>query len=592
MFTIAMELLAGRYTATRFNDRSVAEWPPHPARLYSAMVAAWADSDEPDSDERAALRWLEDQGAPDIYCGEERRRTVVTHYVPVNDATALKPGVSTSTYAPLESARQALADAQRSGDGRATQRAEAVLAKAHTKAVTDAVRAGALTGRETDSIADGILEVLPENRGKQGRTYPTVIPDEPTVWFVWPDAQASEEDRRALDALLERVARIGHSSTLVACRCDETGPGSSPVWVPGESASGTRRVRVPRTGLIDRLELAFETHHGEEPRTLPAGMVSYHQPRQVRPQARRPRLGGDWYVLGFTDGKFPTATQALAVARATRNALLAHGDQPSPEILSGHQRQPGVTGPTRPLERPHMAVVPLLNAGNPHSDGTIYGIALVLPHDCPAEDRQAVERALRAWVAADEHGEFTLTLPAGSSRRAFRYKLADLGVERGKAGSEPEWLSTALTNRRKTTTRGYWCRPAARWLTVTPIALDRFPGNLRTPKPEAGNRATAEAAAVVARACVHAGLVDRPEDVNVAIRLDAPLVGIPASPAGRKTAGKGHFPGYQTGSGVPRACVHAEIEFAEPVQGPVLVGAGRYLGYGLCLPRDQKPEAK
>jgi len=44
----------------------------------------------------------------------------------------------------------------------------------------------------------------------------------------------------------------------------------------------------------------------------------------------------------------------------------------------------------------------------------------------------------------------------------------------------------------------------------------------------------------------------------------------------------------QTGSGTPRACVHAEIEFTEPVRGPVLVGAGRYFGYGLCLPRQAK----
>ncbi|WP_300613165.1 type I-U CRISPR-associated protein Csb2 [Trebonia sp.] len=592
MFAIAVELLAGRYTATQFNDRSQPEWPPHPARLFSALVAAWADSEEPDPGERAALRWLEDQGAPDIHCGEDHWRTVVTHYVPVNDATALIRDVSSSTYEPVESARQAVADAQRSGDEKATQRALVALTKAEAKAVADAAKAGALTGHETASMAIGVLEVLPENRGKQGRTYPTIIPDRPTVWFVWPTAQASGQDRGALDALLGRVARIGHSSTLVACRCDETGPESKPAWVPGGSAGEARRVRVPRTGLIDRLELAFQMHHGEEPRTLPAGMVNYHQPRQARTQARRPRLGGDWYVLGFTERKFPAATQVLAVARATRNALLTHGVQPSPEILSGHQRQPGGSGPTPPLERPHLAVVPLLNAGNPHSDGTIYGVALVLPAECPAEDRRAVEGALRTWATVGDHDEFKLTLPARSDGRSAHYTLADLGVDRSKAGSEPQWLNTALTDRRKTTTRDYWCRPAKRWLTVTPIALDRFPGNLRSPKPEARDRAEAEAAAVVARACVNAGLADRPEDVKVTIRLDAPLVGIPASPAGRNTPGQRQFPGFQTGGGVPRACVHAEIEFPEPVRGPVLIGAGRYLGYGLCLPRDQKPEAK
>ncbi len=591
MFAIAVELLAGRYTATQFNDRSEPEWPPHPARLYSAMVAAWADSDEPDPAERAALRWLEDQGAPEIHCGEDYRRAVVTHFVPVNDATALTRDVSRSTYTSIESARRTLAGAQRSGDARAAQRAHAALAKVQAKAAADATKAGTSTGRETASVAAAVLEVLPEYRGKQGRTYPTVIPDKPTVWFVWPAAAASAQDRQTLDALLGRVARIGHSSTLVACRCAETGPESEPTWIPGGATSGMR-IRVPRSGLIDRLERAFETHHGEEPRTLPAGMTNYHRPRKIRLKARVPLLGGDWYVLGFTQRKFPSATQALLVSRATRNALLAHGDQPSPEILSGHQRQLGADGPTPPLGRSHLAVVPLLNVGNPHSDGAIFGIALVLPADCPGEDREAVERALRAWAAAGGPDELELLLPAGSSGRSVRYTLEDLGVDRSGVSTGPAWLNTALASRRKTTMREYWCRPAQRWLTVTPIALDRFPGNLRSPKPEARDRAEAEAAAAVARACVFAGLADKPEDVKVSIRLDAPFAGIPASPAGRGTHGQRQFPGYQTGSGVPRVCVHAEIKFAQPVQGPVLIGAGRYLGYGLCLPRDRKGEAQ
>jgi CRISPR-associated protein Csb2 len=33
--------------------------------------------------------------------------------------------------------------------------------------------------------------------------------------------------------------------------------------------------------------------------------------------------------------------------------------------------------------------------------------------------------------------------------------------------------------------------------------------------------------------------------------------------------------------------VHADIVFAEKVRGPVLLGAGRYTGLGLCLPIDE-----
>ena len=34
----------------------------------------------------------------------------------------------------------------------------------------------------------------------------------------------------------------------------------------------------------------------------------------------------------------------------------------------------------------------------------------------------------------------------------------------------------------------------------------------------------------------------------------------------------------------PRMHVHADIRFDAPVRGPLLLGAGRYFGLGLCLP--------
>ena len=583
MFAIAIELLAGRYTATEFNDRSQAEWPPHPARLYSAMVAAWADSDEPDPAERAALRWLEDQGAPAIHCGVAGPRTVVTHFVPVNDPTALSRDLS-RTFTAIEDARESLAAAQGAGDAKAEQRAQTVLTKAQAKAKNDAAKASTATGRETATVVESVMAVLPENRGKQGRTYPTVIPSDQSVWFAWDNAVASPEDMAALDAILGRVGRIGHSSTLVACRCADTGPGTEPSWVPGGTKDPTR-LRVPRTGLIDRLERAYETHRGEEPRTLPAGMISYGRTRASQPEPRVPHLGGDWYVLGLTRAKdqaFPAATQALAVTRAVRNALLKHGEQPPAEVISGHKTIAGATGPTPPLDRTHMAVVPLLNAGNEHSDGAIFGVGLVLPRDCTDDDRNAVEKAVLAWK--DSGSGVRLAGMEGSRRGSFG--IEDLGVDRS-GEPEPAWLTATLARRRRTTRREYWCGPASRWLTVTPIALDRFPGNLRSRQPQTRDRAEAEAQAAIAKACVLAGLADDPDEVAVTVRLDTPLAGLADSPSRHRSPGRRVYPIYKTGGGgVPRSCVHAEITFRAPVSGPVLVGAGRYLGYGLCLPRD------
>ncbi len=591
MFAIAMELLTGRYTATRFNDRSEAEWPPHPARLFSAMVAAWADDDDPGPDEREALRWLEEQGPPDICCGDVRRRRVVTHYVPVNDATALSRDLS-RTYLAMADAGDALRAAERSGDERAARRARTALAKAEAKAIADAAKAGRPAGRESAAVAASVQAVLPEFRGKQGRTYPTVVPDEPTVWFVWPEAEPSAGHRGALDRLLARVGRVGHSSTLVSCRVVSSAP--SPTWVPARAGSffrdDIRRLRVPRTGLLGRLELAYASHRGREPRSLPAGMVGYRRPSAAPARRVSPLLSGDWYVLGVASQRPLSITQTLTVARAVRSALLAHGEQPPPPIISGHRPAPdGHEGPTPPLDQPHLAVVPLPNvsAGHRYGDGTVFGIALVLPAGCSEDDRAAVERALRSWSAAG----FELLLPGRPGGRPVRLTLEDLGIDRA-FDQGPGWLEATLAPRRRTTTRGYWCRPARRWLTVTPIALDRFPGKLRSPDPAARDRAEDEAMASIVRACRYAGLIE-PSDLTV--RLDSPLVGVPAAPSGPRSDGaprNRRFPGYLTGSGTPRVCVHAEIEFPEPVNGPVLIGAGRHFGYGLCIPADTERESR
>ena len=89
-FGIEVNFLTGRYVATYHNDRERPEWPPHPARLFSTLVEAWADADKPDVAERKALEWLEEQKPPNIAAPSCIARKVVKHFVPVNDATGIK----------------------------------------------------------------------------------------------------------------------------------------------------------------------------------------------------------------------------------------------------------------------------------------------------------------------------------------------------------------------------------------------------------------------------------------------------------------------------------------------------------------------
>ncbi|MCL6537927.1 MAG: type I-U CRISPR-associated protein Cas5/Cas6 [Acidothermus sp.] len=80
---LEVELLTRTYEAGIGGER--AEWPPHPARVFCALVAH-AESEE----ERAALRWLENQDPPELEI-PEASSSVLWGYVPTNAVTQ-KPG--------------------------------------------------------------------------------------------------------------------------------------------------------------------------------------------------------------------------------------------------------------------------------------------------------------------------------------------------------------------------------------------------------------------------------------------------------------------------------------------------------------------
>lgn len=75
---IDARLREGRYDAAD-GWRDVVEWPPHPSRLFCALVAS-AHSDP----ERAALRWLEQQQPPQVWASESVETFSYRSYVVTN----------------------------------------------------------------------------------------------------------------------------------------------------------------------------------------------------------------------------------------------------------------------------------------------------------------------------------------------------------------------------------------------------------------------------------------------------------------------------------------------------------------------------
>lgn len=547
MLAIEVTFLTGRYVATAYNSRQSAEWPPHPARVFSALVATHFAADpgiSPEHEsERAVLEWLEQLGPPRIQASEASPREIVTVFVPVNDVALTDVDDEART---VDDARRLVGTARAAGEARALKKAETALAKAEAKL-------GAAIARATAVPASKVAphygrRVLPEHRGRQPRTFPSVSPDDPCVVFSWDEAAPTDEQRKMLSNLLARVVRLGHSSSLVAMRLTSASPTGG--WRPDDA--GEMPLRVVEAGQLQALEAAWQRHREEEPRVMPAVSQAYTQ-RSSSQSSDAPTsvFSESWLVLRRIEGPHLPSVSTVGLARAVRKALLSFAEEPIAEVLSGH------TPDGRPTTAPHLAVVPLPFVGNERATGSILGVALVLPRTVSEADRKAVYRAVAAWEdAARREDEDTPAIPV------------NLGASGQLVLERVEWGAPLATLRPSA-----WCGPALTWSSVTPIALDQNPGNLRARDPHELAAAVSKAETSIRTACARIGL---PEPSQVDVLPAAPWAG----------AAKARFyPPYPGVEGrVQRVLTHARLTFDTAVRGPVIIGAGRFVGLGLFRP--------
>lgn len=516
MLALEIELLTGRYVATAHDDRDTGEWPPHPARLFSAMVAEWGSVEVPDDNERAVLAQIETLPPPSIAASAAVSRSVVTHYVPINDANVTGEALWRRSQQ-VDQALEALSDPGLTEK----QRLAAEKRLSTARDVADLVAATSRTGSST----------LPADRGRQARTYPSVTPESPVVTYIWPEADLSSDEKHALDGLLTRVTRLGHSSSLVSCRV--TDAEVEPSMVP--SVTGTVRLRGVSAGQLDALVSEFHQHRGSRPRSLPSTTVTY-APADSVVDAPPPRseLAGDWFVVELKGPRL-APHRVVAATSALRGAVLSHAAE-HPEVLHGHDRE------GRPTRRPHVSFIALPDVAHHHATGRLMGVAAMLPAETERADRRSLLQALGRWLA--DSGQ--LTVAGGHLLQA---ELVEA----------PQFRSLQ---------RETWAGPSQEYVSALPVAL---PWRAR----KAGERANEWELAEgwVADSCEHIGL-PRPEWVQVSI---APLLqgALPAS----------RYPAFRQGA-TARRLVHARLRFPVPVEGPVVLGSGRFLGLGLMRPID------
>lgn len=497
MLTLELELLTGLYRAVLPNGAG-AEWPPHLERVFSALVQAWGDGGEQEG-ERWALEWLEQLPPPTIEASPR---------IGLDGAACVSSRDAHVVFVPPNDA---------SGDK---------------------------------------IEVLPHRRPRQPRTFQASIPERAVVRMQWPE-QPEVGIAAALGALANRVASVGHSSSLVrvAFRTDEVSLDPACTWSPAER--GGEPLRMTYADRLADLRRWYSAEGGKRERPRSLRTVRYASPGALRDEeTAESTFGGpaDWILFEEStsderEGFRPDLLGLGRVAKRLRDVLMTRGPQPPLEILSGHTSSGG------PSMRPHIAFVPLANVGWDYADGELLGMAVVLPRRLDAaERRQALWGIASALDMTNSEGALELEFRPGTWRlvRSPSPSLASLRPER-------------------------WCEASARWASATPVLLDRFPDH----------DDPVEEARILASACRNIGL---PEPKMIEIHKHSAMRGAPSAYPARGNASlpSWSFPSASALRSRPRR--HVVLEFAERVRGPVLIGAGRYSGFGLCLPLEAHRE--
>lgn len=338
---------------------------------------------------------------------------------------------------------------------------------------------------------------LPDLRKKQERQFPMAVPDGP-VRYVWRD----DPPLPVFESICRTVARVTHLGRSDSLAMLVVEPGIAPCrW--SVQANGPVAMRVPFRGRLQQLDAAFA-----------GGQRSPMSPQVRYGSALERAYEGPWQGLVVMRVVKPIAIEHVAqAADALRRAVLSRLGDAAPLLAHGHAHEM------------HMAWLGLPNLSE-YGDGTVLGLAMAVPKDCDSLERA---QCVAAMLSVDHiilgGMRFNLTRP-----------------------------TAAMSLHEQT-----WSRPSRRWVSATPVVLDRFPKGKQTAED------------VVAQSCERAGY---PRPIKVEWSQNSAL---PMPPARQFTLRK---PG--------NLYAHVVLEFEQPVEGPLLVGKERYFGLGLFLPQNAR----
>jgi CRISPR-associated protein Csb2 len=360
-------------------------------------------------------------------------------------------------------------------------------------------------------------------------------------WQIGGEANAAKQ-ADVIAAMSSLVTYVGRTVDLAYARgrmLDGEVPASAVQrkrWQPTEREGGCWL--VPAAGFLELLDRRF-------PRSVSAEPPDFTNMRQVSygPEdvLRFPAPVAVFEMLRMDGRKLAFDPRDLRQpAGMVRNAMLRWADA-TPGIrphfaadqlarfLQGHKSAAG----TERSEGGHFAVVPLPSINPPSftADGWLRRVALIGYGVTSPVDRELFEELTRGL-----HGAL----------------LEDNGKARGEL--------RLLTAREQQRVLAPLAGPAKRWRSVTPVVLTGF------------TRKGRAAEACLLRALLQQGF--RAEDIESVAAFTGPVV--PTAQPARAYRVQGYL------DTTPR--IHVEVIFSRQLAGPLVVGRGRFTGFGLLIP--------
>ncbi len=404
---------------------------------------------------------------------------------------------------------------------------------------------------DLDSVGGDPARMAVIRVGKQWR--PVLFdPGEPVLYLWKLDDSDSPEARRVCE-IADRLYQLGRGIDMAWARGEVVDEGDAGLLLATHSGAvrtpgGSGDVAVPRPGTLRSLALRYDSKRRRlrpersgrklrqrfvQPPKVLFGQIAYDAPPR--------RLS---FELRNEDGGF--APQPLASAAPLVSGLLAAATRRFQDALP---RRAGEyerlirgrgAGPEDLAQR--VRLVPIPSVGSPHVDRAIRRVVLEIPAECPIriDDLE--------WAFAGTGHD-------------------DLGA--GYVGS------SRLVSSADTRMAERFAVPGETFRSVTPVVLSEAP---RRRTGNAGRKSAAErereergAVFFVLQSLRRAGVQNQPATVR-----------LQKEPFNRRGTRAEHFAEGTRFS--KHALWHLELEFAEALAGPLVLGDGRFCGLGLMEP--------